>query len=229
MTRTAYVACHDSEKKISLWTSYHLTPADLENPVPRKDNFAPDPDLQPGKRAELADYRNSGYHRGHLAPADDMAKSREIMDESFYLSNMVPQNGSMNSGKWRSLESRTQKFALKKDQIWVITGPIFDDLDQDGDIDPSEEIGPGKVWKPAAMYKIIVYPDGENVNALAFIMPNKKPPTGSFNAYASSILTTIDEIESRTGLDFLNLLDDNIENAIESTSADQNQLNKFLN
>ena len=176
LKRTGYIACHDKEKKVSLWTSYKLTIADLENPVEREDNFAPDPDLPAGDRAEIPDYKGSGYHRGHLAPADDLARTRAVMDESFYLSNMVPQNGSMNSGKWRSLESRTQRFCLKKGQIWVITGPIFEDIDSDGDIDPSEEIGTGKVWKPAAMYKIIVYPDGESVNALAFIMPNKKPP-----------------------------------------------------
>ena len=155
------------------------------------------------------------------------------MNENFYLSNMVPQNGSINSGKWRSLEGKVQKFVLKKGQIWVITGPIFDDIDSDGDIDPSEEIGAGKVWKPASMYKIVITADdtGET-RALAFIMPNKKPPTSaemSTTAYLKSILTTIDDIEARTGLDFMYLLSDNIENDLEASKVSDTILNEFLN
>ncbi len=81
LKRTAYTTCHSPDKKIPLWTSYLLY--EDETTVPRKNNFKPDPDLQPGQRAELSDYKGSGYDRGHMAPAADMNKTRQIMDESF--------------------------------------------------------------------------------------------------------------------------------------------------
>ncbi|MEN6373442.1 MAG: DNA/RNA non-specific endonuclease [Smithella sp.] len=59
--------------------------------IPRYDKFRPDPDLKEEARAELSDYKKSGYERGHMAPAVDMRWYQKAMVECFFLFNMVPQ------------------------------------------------------------------------------------------------------------------------------------------
>ena len=56
----------------------------------RTENFRPDPAVPSGS-AQLNDYKNSGYDRGHLCPAGDMTFNEQAMSETFYLSNMSPQ------------------------------------------------------------------------------------------------------------------------------------------
>jgi DNA/RNA endonuclease G (NUC1) len=72
-----FVICHSPELRIPLWVGEHVTRADVvcDQPTERTDDFRPDPDLEKGRRAELADYRTSGYDRGHQAPAGDYACS----------------------------------------------------------------------------------------------------------------------------------------------------------
>ena len=86
--------------------SYKLTKAEVQNQVTkRKDNFRLDPVIKTGS-AILADYKGSGYDRGHLAPAGDMAWSKKAMSESFFLTNMSPQVPGVHRGMWRILEEQ---------------------------------------------------------------------------------------------------------------------------
>jgi endonuclease G len=228
--RQKYVVCHEPIMKVPLWVEYNLTPADLEGCVERVDAFKADPDLQPGLKAELTDYAGSGYDRGHMAPCDDMCSSREVMNQSFCLSNMVPQNGSLNSGKWRSLESKIQTYCRNKGAVWIITGPIFENTSSGTGEHP--KIGLNQVWVPQKLYKIVLWPHAGNYTAFAFIVRNEKPPTAAqqtFKAFATASLTTIDEIESETGFDFFKDLPDNIEQGLEPKKATEQELSTFLN
>ncbi len=208
--REGYALLHDGNKKVPLWVSYHLTKEDLEGTTGRTDNFRPDPKLPEGKRAELSDYKGSGYDRGHMAPAGDMKRSKKVMSESFYLSNMCPQEAGLNRYKWRILEEKTRGFTLAKGESWIITGPVFMDIDGDGNKDCLGKIGTNKVWAPTHFYKIIVTKNGE-IKAISFLMPNKKPARD-----IEDYQVPIDSIEKITGLDFLSELPDNIENVIEA-------------
>jgi len=210
ITREAYALLHDGNKKVSLWVSYHLTKEDLQGTTGRTDNFRPDPKIPTGKRAELSDYYKSGYDRGHMAPAGDMKRSKKVMSESFYLSNMCPQEAGLNRYKWRILEEKARNFTQAKGESWIITGPVFMDIDGDGNKDCLGRIGTNRVWVPTHFYKIIVTKNGE-IKAISFLMPNKKP-AGNIEDYQ----VPVDSIEKITGLDFLNELPDNIENRIES-------------
>jgi len=210
--RKGYVLDHDNSKKVASWVSYHLAGSHLVKNVPRSDDFRPDPNLPKGQRSELEDYENSGYDRGHLAPAEDMRRDRETESETFLLSNIAPQVGiGFNRAVWKELESKVRIWAKERRNIYVITGPIYNGLDQ-------KTIGPNKVAVPSHFYKIVISSTetGQGLDAIAFIIPNKKSPNGILPQF----ITTIDEIESETGLDFLHELDDTLEENIESKKAE---------
>src|SRR5215470_6760037 len=95
-----FILCHDSARKVPLWTAYELKPEHLLSVVQRPSHFRHDSQLS-GPSAYETDYRNSGYSRGHMVPAADLAWSDESIRASFVLSNAVPQNPSLNSGLWR--------------------------------------------------------------------------------------------------------------------------------
>ncbi len=104
---------------------YRITKAEMDAPrVKRTNNFRPDPEIKIGS-VSLADYRGSGYDRGHLAPAATMDFSKETMSESFYLSNMSPQKPQFNRGIWRDLEAQVRVWACENEDIYVVSGPII--------------------------------------------------------------------------------------------------------
>ena len=110
LCRTGYALIHDNDTKAATWVAQRMTTARLATVVKRQDRFIPDPDIPKGSRAELDDYRGSGYDRGHMAPAADMRWSAQAMRESFYLSNMAPQVGvGLNRGLWSDLESMIRR------------------------------------------------------------------------------------------------------------------------
>lgn len=209
--RKGYVLDHDNNKKVATWVSYHLTDTYLVQNVKRTDDFRPDPDLPKGQRSELIDYDKSGYDRGHLCPAEDMRRDLQTESETFLLSNMAPQVGvGFNRGIWKDLESKVRTWAKERKSIYVIMGPIYEASNY-------KTIGPNKVAVPSSFYKIVVSctPGGKNLDAIAFIIPNKPTSSNMLVKY----ITTIDEVEKETGLDFLHDLNDLIENKLESNKA----------
>src|SRR5581483_4070948 len=160
---------HNDEHKTPDWAIEKLTPNRFTGPGDRTElgnPFTPDPDLPKGKRAELSDYRGSGFDRGHMAPAASMKFSKEATEQSFYLSNMAPQVGQgLNRDIWADLEALTRTWTCGRGQLIVMTGPIYDD-------DRPKTIGDDKVAVPTAFYKIAY--DSDRKRVIAFILPNKK-------------------------------------------------------
>ena len=96
--RTGYAFLYSEKHEQPLWVSYKLTKAEVQNKVAkRRDNFRLDPVIKTGS-AILADYKGSGYDRGHLAPAGDMAWSKKAMSESFFLTTHEPTSTRTQSG-----------------------------------------------------------------------------------------------------------------------------------
>jgi endonuclease G len=195
----AYCFSYVEEHEQPEWT-FHMVCRDCYGEEKRKNNFRPDPIVKTGS-AELLDYKGSGFDRGHLVPAGDMTQSEYIMSESFFMSNMSPQNPSFNRGIWRKLESQIRKWSIVEDTIFVVTGPVFD---PDG---PS--IGENKVAIPKAYYKALYFKSSNKM--YAFLLPNE----GSANAL-STFQISIDELEFLVGIDFFQSLPDTLENSLES-------------
>ena len=204
LCRLGYALSHDDTRKVPRWVAYHLTKEHMSGTERRSNDFRPDPDLEPGERAELADYAGSGYDRGHMAPAGAMKWSRVAMSESFLLSNMAPQIGiGFNRHIWKSLETKVRAWTKSRGELYVVTGPVFSTT-------ASKVIGQGNVAVPTQFFKVIF--DPVRVEAIAFVLPHEKLPTKDLPNY----LATVDEVEALTGLDFLSRLDDEVEKVVES-------------
>ena len=211
-----YTLCYRESYEQAEWSAYCLTEDELVKNAKRSDDFRADPEITTGS-ATPADYKKSGYDRGHLSPAADFAFSEKAMSETFYMSNMSPQKGSLNRGIWKDLESKVREWAELYGRVYVISGPVLEK--------PATEyksIGENQVSVPEFYYKVILAPlyadendkaspeDAQNIMMMAFIFPNEKCE-GTLDDYA----VTVDEVESRTGLDFFAPLPDSIENEME--------------
>lgn len=198
-----YSLSYNEKYEIPEWVAYRLTRKSLEaKNVPRAKRFNSDPQIK-SRSAVHSDYSHSGYTRGHMAPAGDMAFSERAMKETFYMSNMAPQIRTFNNGIWKELEEQTRDWAYKKDDLIVISGPIMSDI--------QESIGKNDIGVPKSFYKILVDGEGRSADAIGFIIPHAKSDK-RLQEYA----VNIDEIEHQTGIDFFdNYFDESDEEAIE--------------
>ncbi|WP_294428048.1 DNA/RNA non-specific endonuclease [uncultured Treponema sp.] len=211
-----YSVCYRESYEQAEWSAYCLTEDELVKNTNRSDDFRSDPEIVTGS-ATPADYKKSGYDRGHLSPAADFAFDEMAMSQTFYMSNMSPQTGGLNRGIWKDLEAEVRLWAKNFGRVYVVSGPILEK--------PASEyksIGENHVAVPEFYYKVILAPlyadekdkatpeDAESAVALGFIFPNEKCE-GTLDDYA----VTVDEVEKRTKLDFFSLLEDKVENEIE--------------
>lgn len=186
-----YVLSYSEEHEQPEWVAYKLTEDNLRKPrVKRAKKFNQD-DAIPTLSAKHNDYSHSGYTRGHLAPAGDMAFSEEAMRESFLMSNMSPQIKAFNGGIWRELEENVRDWAFDNDELYIVSGPIL----TEGHI--IKQIGFNKVSVPDMFYKIILDLKEPEQKSIAFLMPNEK----SIQPIKDYIVS-IDKIEELTGINF---------------------------
>jgi endonuclease G len=201
--RSFFVLCHSSELKVPLWVGHELTPERLTRVASRPVRFRRDAHLS-GPAAVDADYRNSGFSRGHMAPAADFAWSDDAVRATFVLSNVVPQKQRVNAGVWAQLERVVRRIAADSDAVYIFTGPLFDSA--------PETIGRGRVAVPSHTFKVVLTIRGDQKSMLAAIVPNDDATGGSLHRF----LTTVDQVERRTGLDFFADLPDDQERQLES-------------
>ncbi|OBZ89055.1 Nuclease [Choanephora cucurbitarum] len=127
--RTAYTVSYNRKDRIPYWVGEHLTKASLQkgSGVDRDgSNFKTDSALPAIFQALTTDYTNSGYDRGHMAPAGDAVNTQAAMDETFLLSNIAPQVGEgFNRQYWAYFEAFCRNLAQTYDDVYVYTGPLF--------------------------------------------------------------------------------------------------------
>ena len=195
-----YIEYHEQPS----WVIYVMTKAEATTKAAKRTNkFRSDPEIPTGS-ATTEDYRRSGYDRGHLAPAADMAFSGQTMADSFFMSNMSPQKPAFNRGIWKDLEALVRDFAITERKIVVVTGPIL----------PKKKtvtIGTNKVTVPTHYYKVI-FDLTPPQKMIGFILPNE----GSDEPLVT-FAVTVDAVEKATGLNFFSKVPKEEQERLERT------------
>lgn len=199
-----FVVGYSESRRNPLWVAYKLGSKKFSS-AKRPSRF--DVDDRTDVEVKHGDYTGSGFDRGHMAPNYAIATRFGIaaQKETFLMSNICPQKPKLNRQVWRYLEERiANHYSNQLEEIWVITGPIFD-----------ENITklPSGVEVPDAFYKIVVDEKENHLEVMAFIFDQDV----SGKEKLRSFLTSVDEVEKRTGLDFYSDLKDSIEDEMESS------------
>lgn len=184
----AFAVLHSGNTRTPVFVAQRLNRQLLQQAKgePRTDKFFADARLPRSERAELTDYKGSGYARGHMAPAGDMP-TPAAMAQSFSLANVVPQDPRQNSGPWAKIEADTRHYVMRaKGDVYVITGPVFDSR--------GRAIGASQVAVPTHLFKLVY--DATTKRAWAHWQQN------SADAHAGKPIS-YGELERRVGVELL--------------------------
>ena len=161
--REAYLVAYDAPVKIPAYVAYTLLPQNALGCWPRTNAFVADKSIVGGARPD--DYAGTGYDKGHAAPDGDLSWSEIVEYESFLMTNMYPQHGSLNRGIWKLLETSIRGWAVQTNQSYTIfVGAMYGAGD--------ETIGAG-VIVPHGYYKIVINNNTKQIAGWRF--PHTKP------------------------------------------------------
>lgn len=201
-----FAVLHSGVSRTPIWSAAHLTRERVKQArsLVRSDSFRSESRLPHGRRAELADYSQSGFDRGHLSPNGDMPDAH-TQYESFSLANIAPQNGNHNRNIWRHIEVATRNLTLKHGEVYVVTGVAFEGR-------AVSRIG-GRVLVPSHFFKAVYIPG-----------LNKAGVYYSANAEnASYEVISLAQLTARTGINAMPTLPTSVQNhaySLPKPSAD---------
>lgn len=207
ISHRGYTLSYNTSTNCPNWVAWELTDQETQGTISRSPNFFPDPDVPEANRVEPTDYRGSGYDRGHMCPAADMKWSEQAMHDCFYMSNICPQDRSLNGGAWERLETACRRWARQEGEVYIICGPIFHNPRKSPTIGEDH-----RVKVPDAFFKVILSlrPGHEKAIGFLFANDNSRQALGE-------VCCSVDTIEELTGYDFFPKLDKNRQSQLEST------------
>ena len=211
----------DCDKKAQRWSAYEMYNSNSVTNWNRNswynttwggDPFQEDVDIPSKYRTTLDMYRGSGYDRGHMCPSADRLNSKEANEQTFYLSNMQPQNHNLNAGIWEVMENqiRTWNKASFRDTLYIVKGGTIDNPDQIKGYTSSGLLIPGY------FFMAILCKNSEGYKAIAFWVDHQTVNHSSDPL--SKYVISIDQLEQKTGIDFFCNLPDKIENKVEAST-----------
>jgi len=218
---TNHILLYDQARKIPRWVAETLTEENLEGTANRKhSNFKPDTNLPEIFRATNEDFRaaGKGMSRGHMAPAGDNKQSQAAMDQSFLLSNILPQNYANNAGFWNRLEMYCRDLTSRWEEVHVISGPV---MKPQVEVDPETKaenkvvkyrvVGENNLAVPTHLFKVILCrgqkgkaETDESLAVGAFIVPNEDV---SWSKDLADFQIPVEEAERLAGLSFYSKVD----------------------
>lgn len=217
LSRQGYSVSYNTDNFLPNWVAWELYKEKLVEEASRYSRFLPDPDLRSNLAVTTHEYTHSGWNRGHMCPAADNKWDADAMKESFYTTNICPQNENLNKGDWNDLEEACREWAMTE-SVYIVCGPVLYKEPVYGFIGKEFEIR-----VPEAFYKVVLKGiENGNPQAIGFIFKNQ---SGNNKLY--KYVNTIDEVERITGIDFFPALDDEIETQVEAKyDLEQWELNR---
>lgn len=183
---TNYTTTFSKSKNYPIVVEWWVTKDKItcNKPLKRENSFKPDPKLDWDTKFN-DDYLNSGYDRGHMCPAaDNLCSTKTVLEETFYFSNISPQQHVLNAGDWLTLETLTRELAERNDSIHVWSGNI-------GELTRIKDVAvPKQCWK-------VIHIKKTNKWEAYLFENNKSKANGIFDNKVSVI-----QIEKLTGLKF---------------------------
>lgn len=198
-----FVVNYNTERLIPNWVAYELTAEEVAGEVPRAKGFSMDIDYK-DRQAMREDYSRTGWDKGHMAPAGDMKWSQTAMAESFYLTNICPQNHDLNGKDWHTLEKYVRDWAVQYGRVWVVCGPYVY-------ANTYGTIGERKVVVPDGFFKAVLRQEEKNYKAIAFVFENN-----SNRQLVKDAVVSVNDVEALVGYDLFVNLDNHFEEDIES-------------
>ena len=198
--RNIYIMSTNDVTKFADWVAYKVTRETIGKP--QKFELASDPLLNKSETLELEDFKDIGpsQHKimGFQVPLTSFAGSPYWKD-TYLLSNVTPQNIDLNNGVWYALEQRVRDMALQPEivAVYVMTGPIFEDMQAPLPNADEMHIVPSGYWK------IIAIRSAGNIKTAGFYFDQKPQSVEDYCTH----LVTVANIEQRTGLKFFHELD----------------------
>jgi endonuclease G len=187
--RQAYLVGYDASVKIPKFVTYTLLPQNALGCVARTNAFAADQSISAG--ATPQDYAGTGYDKGHMAPDGDLSWDQQVEYESFLMTNMSPQAGSLNRGIWKLLETSIRGWSVQLNRPFTIyVGGIYNQQDK--------KIGNG-VIVPHAFYKIVI--DNTTGASAGWLFPHV-PPYPNLGNDLTKFRVPISNIQQQSGVTF---------------------------
>ena len=211
-----YALSYNGARRVPNWVSWELNTSWLGS-VARQNDFRPDDTLPAAiPQAQLADYLNSGWDRGHMCPSEDRTITLLDNQNTFYLTNMVPQADNVNGGPWAQFETYSRSLATAGKELFVVSGGIY--------AGAPATIGAGAVSVPSSTYKLAVVLDHPGQGAadvtastrvIALIMPNDNAQVAKSADWHTFRVRPLD-IEAQTDLRLLSDVPQEIRSVLEN-------------
>lgn len=206
LNQYGYTVSYNPGLCIPNWVAWELNSDRLVERESRNDRFVPNPALDVSLAVTTDEYKGSGWDRGHMCPAGDNRWHWRAMDESFYMTNICPQNHNLNRGDWKELEEACRRWAAAE-PVYIVCGPVLYETPKYGYIGNRF-----RIRIPDAFFKVVLTGiRGGSPRAIGFLFANE-----AGNRRLEKYARTVDEIERMTSLDFFPELPDETESRVEA-------------
>ena len=197
LNRKGYTVSYNKENKIPNWVAWHLTSDHADGVYRRTGGYQEDTEV-PKPRATKEDYDTTRWSHGHMCPAADNKWDKKAMIESNLLTNICPQDRSLNSGLWNGIERNCRKWAKEYGDLYIVCGPVLLNREH-------ETIGENKIVVPEAFFKVVLCADSTNCKGIGFICRNTDG-----NRKKDLYVNSIRQVERITGYRFFPLIEDSL-------------------
>ena len=224
MMKPTYALSYNRDKGTPNWVSWHLA-TEWYGSLARIDTFRPDPAVPPSwYRVQAFDFFTTGFDRGHMTPNADRDNQNRIPinQETYLMSNMVPQAPDNNQGPWANMENALRALTDAGNELYIVSGPAgVGGTGSNGGV--TTTLAGGHVTVPASTWKVVlVLPkaDGNDIarvsattRTIAVIMPNVQ---GIRNDDWNNYVVKVDDVEALTGYDFFSAVPTLVQKCIEA-------------